>query len=497
MSIQPPLSTSELHLGWFELGNTLQSRYQFHDAIDCYRRALAISSENAGIHNNLGAALLALADFDAAAESFGRAVDLRPTWADAHNNLGVAYKNLGRTDEALACYREAIALRPDYAQALFNIGTLHYNRKEYDDAVKWYGAALEIEPNQVEANQNMAAMLLEAGYIEAAKEHRERAYRRRSVFIETAPDPVRSVLLLWSATRGNIPIEFILPKQRNTRVTWMVEYPVTTEIPPCDVVLNAIGDHDAMGGAEAPMRAFLASCRIPVLNQPDRVARTARERLADTLSGIAGVHVPRTLKLAPDAIQASLAALPADAFPILLRPSGSHGGSHLVRIDTAADVATVELWPADDYYLTDYRDFRSADGHFRKYRIIFVDRRPLAYHLAIGDRWMVHYETAGMLDDAAKRAEEQQFLENPTAAIGPSAMAAIEAIGRALDLDYCGIDFSILPDGRVLVFEANATMLVHPETTEMLDYKNPHVRNIVNAFDAHLTRCTHSRGGKA
>ena len=39
----------------------------------------------------------------------------------------------------------------------------------------------------------------------------------------------------------------------------------------------------------------------------------------------------------------------------------------------------------------------------------------------------------------------------------------IQHVGQALDLDYGGLDFSILEDGRVLVFETNATMLVHPE----------------------------------
>ena len=45
----------------------------------------------------------------------------------------------------------------------------------------------------------------------------------------------------------------------------------------------------------------------------------------------------------------------------------------------------------------------------------------------------------------------------------------------------------MLPDGRVLVFEANATMFVHPEDeTGPLAYKNPAVRRITEAFQARL-----------
>ena len=69
---------------------------------------------------------------------------------------------------------------------------------------------------------------------------------------------------------------------------------------------------------------------------------------------------------------------------------------------------------------------------------------------------------------------------------GPQSLAALAAAGRRLDLDYCGADFSLLPDGRVLLFEANATMLVHPETEPVLERKNVHVDRILDAFDALL-----------
>ena len=82
-----------------------------------------------------------------------------------------------------------------------------------------------------------------------------------------------------------------------------------------------------------------------------------------------------------------------------------------------------------------------------------------------------------------------RYLENPQSALGRDAWAAVAAIGQAMDLDYAGVDFSLLPDGRVLVFEANATMLVHPETPDgPLAHKNPFVQQIVDAFQAMLVR---------
>jgi hypothetical protein len=116
--------------------------------------------------------------------------------------------------------------------------------------------------------------------------------------------------------------------------------------------------------------------------------------------------------------------------------------------------------------------------------MIFVDRRPYPYHLAISDNWMVHHGTADMTKRPDRMAEELRFLEDPESAIGARALAAIAAVGQRLDLDYAGADFAVLPDGSVLVFEANANMLVHPEEADSpLAPKNPYVRRILDAFE--------------
>ncbi|MGC1301965.1 MAG: hypothetical protein WA840_06295, partial [Caulobacteraceae bacterium] len=118
---------------------------------------------------------------------------------------------------------------------------------------------------------------------------------------------------------------------------------------------------------------------------------------------------------------------------------------------------------------------------------LFVDRRPYPYHLAISKHWMVHHASADMAADAWRMEEELRFLADPEAAIGARALAAVGAIARRLDLDYAGLDFSVLPDGQVLVFEANATMLIHPEPPEgLFARKNPYIQNILDAFDTHL-----------
>jgi hypothetical protein len=64
-------------------------------------------------------------------------------------------------------------------------------------------------------------------------------------------------------------------------------------------------------------------------------------------------------------------------------------------------------------------------------------------------------------------------------------MAALQQIQRALGLDYGGVDFALAPDGSLLLFEANATMVVAPPRPEaMWDYRRAPVQRILDAVQA-------------
>jgi len=301
------------------------------------------------------------------------------------------------------------------------------------------------------------------------------------------------VLVLATVSAGNIPYRAIMPPALYSRLIWYMEHARLEEEPApsrYDLVFNTIGDADLAEPSLAAVEAFTARCAKPVLNRPDRVMRTRRDRIPSLLGELEGVVAPRTVRVsAADMASRGLKALAeAHGFsaPLLARPAGLHGGEGLVRAETLDALDDVRP-TAGDHYLIDYVDYRSADGLYRKYRMLFVAGRAFAYHQAIAEGWLVHHDTSGMDDHPERRAEEARFLDDPGAIIGRSGLEAIGRIGRALDLDYCGVDFSVLPDGRILVFEANPTMLVHGEDPRGLyAHKNPHVAAIAGAFQALL-----------
>jgi hypothetical protein len=99
----------------------------------------------------------------------------------------------------------------------------------------------------------------------------------------------------------------------------------------------------------------------------------------------------------------------------------------------------------------------------------------------------VHYFSAAMAESAAARAEEAVFLADMPGVLGPTAMAALEDVARRLGLDYGGIDFGLSPTGGVLLFEANAGMVIQPPGPEPIwDYRRAPIARALAAVKALL-----------
>jgi hypothetical protein len=94
----------------------------------------------------------------------------------------------------------------------------------------------------------------------------------------------------------------------------------------------------------------------------------------------------------------------------------------------------------------------------------------------------IHYFRSDMVDRPDHRAEDANSLADMPGMLGAKAMADLERIRIALNLDYGGIDFGLSEQGEILLFEANAAMVVQqPDEGEQWDYRRPAVELIHNA----------------
>jgi glutathione synthase/RimK-type ligase-like ATP-grasp enzyme len=178
------------------------------------------------------------------------------------------------------------------------------------------------------------------------------------------------------------------------------------------------------------------------------------------------------------------------AFPVIVRPRGSHAGAGLARID---DASAIERYLGErqeqEFFISRFVDYMNDDGLFRKYRIVVVDGRPYAVHLAIADRWDIWYLNAGMTFSASKRLEEETFMRTFDIDFARRHAAALAGMIDRIGLDYFTMDCAETRDGSLLIFEADNTAIVHNmDPPGIFPYKAPQMKKVFDAFAAMLDR---------
>ena len=156
------------------LGNTLTELGRLDEAEESYRQAIALKPNFAQAHSNLGNTLKEIRRLDDALASYTKAIALKPDFTEAHYNLGITLQELGRLDEAEASYEQAIALKPDYILARNNLGNTLKALGRLDEALASYKQAIALRPDYAEAHYNLGVMLDQQGRLNEA----ETSYRQ-------------------------------------------------------------------------------------------------------------------------------------------------------------------------------------------------------------------------------------------------------------------------------------------------------------------------------
>jgi hypothetical protein len=311
-------------------------------------------------------------------------------------------------------------------------------------------------------------------------------------------NPRLRVLALAAATDmgSNTPIEFLLEE---SGVELMVLYAVAeaglpSPLPDHDVAIVIASDSEDCRDALRMIDQAAPRWPRPLLNPPKLVCNLDRDKLHHLLNGIDGLAIPATIPvtragLLPPAGSAEAVAGIA-AFPIIVRPRGSHAGAGLAKIDDrAAMVRYLDQRREEEFFVSRFVDYSSDDGLFRKYRVVFVDGRPYACHMAIADRWDIWYLNAGMSGNSGKRLEEETFMRTFDIGFARRHHTALAGMAGRIGLDYFLIDCAETKDGSLLIFEADNTAVVHNmDSPEVFPYKPPQMRKIFDAFVAMLER---------
>ena len=320
-----------------------------------------------------------------------------------------------------------------------------------------------------------------------------------------AKPPRLRVLALAAATDigSNTPIEFLLESSGVELTTLYVMPDVDWPdwLPDHDVAIVIASDSDDCRIALEKIARIAPSWPRPLLNPPQLVGHLDRDKLHALLGGVGGLEIPQTTGVSREQLlqlsesTLALSDVAADlAFPVIVRPRGSHAGKGLAKLDDVNAIARYLGEHAQDlFFVSRFVDYSSGDGLFRKYRIVLIDGQPYACHLAIADRWDIWYLNAGMAQSASKRLEEQAFMQTFDAGFAQRHRAALSGLSKRVGLDYFTIDCAETGDGSLLIFEADNTAIVHDmDPPDVFPYKVPQMRKVFDAFAAML----HRRAGR-
>jgi tetratricopeptide (TPR) repeat protein len=396
-------------------------------------------------------------------------------------------------DRVEAGLRRTLALDPSHADAHAALGNLLSRRDERGAAIVAYSLAVMLRWEFPEAHLALADLLDAIREEAMARRHRVEALAQRQIFPACAGSSkaLRRVLVL-SALGGaieNAPFDLVVNPARTAlhRHYFVDGAQPANELPAYDVVFNGIEELEASATAIEAAARFVDTVSVRVVNHPRLLRSTRRSELSKALDGIPGCVVPPTVRLERERLEAvgeRAEEVAGVSFPLVVRPIDTHRGEGLEYVADGLGIREyLQRHAGRNFNVAPFVDYRSGDGYYRKYRAIVVDGRPLPYHLAISDRWMVHYIGSLMPDHEWMRREEECFLAEP-AAVFPHWDDVLGNVARALGLDYFGVDCARLGDGTLLVFECNAGMLVHcRDDAALFAYKYRYVPRIFDAVD--------------
>jgi protein O-mannosyl-transferase len=165
--------TSENARAHGNLGLVLSEQGKTTEAIAHYTEALRIRADLEDVHNNLANSLAGQGKASEAIVHYKEALRLKPDKVEAHNGLGALLDEQGKFDEAIAEYKEALRIQPDSATTHNNLGVALVNQRKFEEAIGQFLEASRIKPDDADFHYNAAVTLETAGRTQEAEPHFE------------------------------------------------------------------------------------------------------------------------------------------------------------------------------------------------------------------------------------------------------------------------------------------------------------------------------------
>lgn len=223
-------------------------------------------------------------------------------------------------------------------------------------------------------------------------------------------------------------------------------------------LVSHMGDADCYVEALTQAAGIVDGNNLSCFNHPKNVARVRRDTLGEIYGHIEGLIIPKcTSHIATDVSEFhKVVSAQSLRYPVICRLAGTHGGKTQKLIPSAGAWQEIHEipWHNSKIYLTEFVDYLDEDGFYRKQRVAVVGGEVIPRHGCANYQWSVSAE------DSPPETIEEEVQWNKTfhEKVWPHLEERVRKISEATKLDYFGIDYSLRPDGRILLFEITASM---------------------------------------
>lgn len=455
-------------------------------------------------------------DFSSAENQFASSLAILPDRVSTLNNLSAIKIQLKKYAEAEKLARKAISLENtsreawlNFANALSNLERLE-GLEKLEEALQLCEQALKLGSTQYEVLYANSLILKGLNQPEEAKVVYKKAIETRVASSPTFltgrhPSQKAEVLIIsqdpvlnWALKAfESLHLEMNFPGQlagilneeyhftfafRNS----LVNHAHRKQIPPPNFIINNNANGESLLATDG-LSEFIAATEsfgVPIVNHPDQVIQTTRDASVRCLMDVPSIVLPKTERFcsAGKSQEALIWEIEKQFnYPLITRTLAAQEGKGMTKVDSReALTAVLASNFAENFFVTAFVDSRGGNPFYRKIRAAFVKADMVIVRVDYDTNWNVHGRKSDervrfYLENPALLAQEKQICEDPEKMLGQSAVQSLRAIRSQIPLDIFGIDFDVDATGRLVFYEANATMnlfstaraeVPHPESAD-------------------------------
>lgn len=134
-----------------ELATGYQKNGDLQSELDTLSKAVQLYPDHVRTNQEMGAALAAAQMHEQALQYYRRALAIGPALPETHIGLGMSMLHRNEVESAVKHFREAVRLRPLYPEALLNLGIALFAMQEFEEAAEFLVRAQAADPTFTEA----------------------------------------------------------------------------------------------------------------------------------------------------------------------------------------------------------------------------------------------------------------------------------------------------------------------------------------------------------